>query len=165
MLNSDMVSWILGIIIGFFGGYLTYRATCRNVFASVVSQSRMNWINKFREEVGIIVSALKMSQKMYDKDSNGDELQINCCGSEFEKAYIDLIINAEQARSRLLTRLKTDNNINNGYNEPLTNILTDIDFGMNEDYAGTIENIQRLTKKILEPEWAKVKREAKGKEK
>ncbi len=103
----------------------------------------MEWINNFREEIGLIVACLK------------------CKKIEQKHIY-----NAEIARAKLLTRLNQNiNKVGNEYNSVMSNMLDNIDFTDNCLNVGEISNtLIDLSRKILESEWQRVKREAGGDE-
>ena len=151
----DITSGFVGAFFGACASYLTYNASCKNTYASLISSNRLQWINSFRDEVGVIVSALRMLPE--------NERAVRDSGNkENDEFYKKLRMEAEQARSKLLTRLRISEREVDKYNAVLTEILEKIDFTSPLDQTETINNIQLRTKKILEPEWVKVKREAGG---
>lgn len=81
--------------------------------------------------------------------------------SKKEEFCRNVFYEAEKARARLLTKLNT-NNVNNGV---ATFRLNDILISLNfcNDNVNQVEIIIELSKRILEPEWQRVKNEARGK--
>ena len=113
------------------------------------------------------------SQKNEAKN-NGDEND-----SLREKAMLEArekaMLEAERARVKLLTRLNQDiTKQGNEYNKIFSNLLMDIDLsnlqkdgksnGNSNDFGDIMNQAVKYARKILEPEWARVKKEAKGKE-
>lgn len=146
-----IVTFLLGIFTGVIGLY-QFR---NQQWGKIVSESRNTWINDFRNEISIIVAAIKM-KSICTCTSEGDR----CKKEEF---CLNVFFEAEKARARLLTKLNT-NNVNNGVATFMLNdILVSLDFC--NDNLNQFEIIIELSKRILEPEWKKVKNEARGKKK
>lgn len=142
-----VASMIAGLLSGGIVGAMTLRFHYKNLYADTVSKNRMDWINNFREEMSTIIATV---QSVRGKCQNKDEL----------------IYDAEKARAKLLTRLNQDTSKKgNEYNKTLTQILEKLDFNQAANSSNdVIPTLIELTRKILEPEWQRVKREAKGKE-
>ena len=140
MLN-DFVSGALGGIAGALVSFLGVRFNYRDLYAKTVSNNRMDWINNFREEVGLIVACLKCKKQ--------------------DETYI---YNAEKARAKLLTRLNQDTGrAGNEYNGVMTEVLNNINFTQNfPNHNDVADVLIDLSRKILEPEWQRVKDEAGG---
>ena len=96
-----------------------------------------------------------------------------------EKAMLEArekaMLEAERARVKLLTRLNQDiTKQGNEYNKIFSNLLMDIDLsnlqkdgksnGNSNDFGEIMNQAVKYARKILEPEWARVKKEAKGEE-
>lgn len=129
---------ILGALIAFWAQHLLLRYKYKCLYAEIVSKSRIEWINAYRDEVATIVTCLRQ---------NDDE---------------HIIYEAEKARAKLLTRLNCDtSNIENILNPDFTKLLKDLDFEKG-DCDNQIERILEISKCILEFEWKRVKKEAKG---
>lgn len=151
-MENIVVSLIVGILGAFItsvGLFLTTKFNYRDLYSKSVSSSRMDWINNFREEISTIIAALKMSI---------DEEDLTDAGAKY-------LFEAEKARAKLLTRLNMDTSrIGNEYNEAMATLLNEIDFksscATHEDRTDVLID---LTRKILEPEWVRVKQEAGGK--
>lgn len=138
MLES-LLSGLLGVFIGGVLSFLTLRFNYRDLFARTVSNSRMDWINAFREEVATVAAALRRG-----------------CSCTEEQRF-----EAEKARAKLLTRLNQDTTrYGNEYNRVMAEALDFADF-TNQDKARA-EKLIALSRKILEPEWQRVKHEARG---
>lgn len=158
-----MEDWVIGIIsglsggfLGFFASLLTLRFNYRSLFAQTVSQNRMDWINSFREELSIVVGAVK-ALKAINKPNNEVTNQLNI-------EELKLKIDAEKAKAKLLTRLNSNSTkTGNEYNEVFSEMLKKIQFDGSDDAVMWLEDLEDTAKQILESEWARVKKEAKGK--
>lgn len=145
---SDFISGALGALIGAAISFLSLRYNYKDLYARNISTSRMEWINNFREEIAIIIANLRTSSDMNVENIDGN----------------NYIFEAEKARGKLLTRLNVDTfKPGNEYNKVMADILSSIDFHSiptNGDILA--ETIIDLSRKILEPEWKRVKQEAGG---
>ena len=183
--TSVIISALIGAVCGGFvsilGSILIYKNSCKQIFADNVSKSRMNWIVEFRNEVGIIVATLRLLNKLY-KNNKYDSAKEN---NNNDNDIYNKIFEAEKARTILLTRLNCDiTKEGNEHNKAFSNLLSELNFMILdttqnnnqqstisstqinnvENIENTIEQIIKYTKKILEFEWQRVKREAKGRE-
>ena len=150
---------IIGAVIGFVASWLTLKYNYKKLFSETVSHSRMEWINAFREDFAIVIGTALNNAKC-DRRQSCEKCQACERCQTCEK-----LLAAEQARVRLLTRLnmhteRTGNEYNKVFAERLTALpLCGAKKGItNED----IEKLIELARKILEPEWQRVKNEAKG---
>ena len=145
---SDFISGALGALIGAAISFLSLRYNYKDLYARNISTSRMEWINNFREEVAIIIATLRTSPSECETDKDGT----------------NYIFEAEKARSKLLTRLNMNTSkLGNEYNKVMADILNGIDFCNTPTNSDALaETIIDLSRKILEPEWKRVKREAGG---
>lgn len=132
-----------------FGGLLTWQFNYHNLFAATVSKSRMDWINCFREEISTIIAAL---ERNVDEDE--------------KRRTVDYRYEGYKARAKLRTRLNMDTERSgNEYNEALDGILRSLKFdGTDRNIEETKEMLIELARDILEPEWQRVKKEAKGRQ-
>ncbi len=146
---SEILSAIIGALVGFVSSFLVLRFNYSQLFAQTVSSNRMNWIDNFREEFSIFIGTA-----CYLKNSK--------C---YCKGYKKEIIKAERARAKLLTRLNQDvRKRGNEFNVVFASRLNDIDlYNPITITSEKIEALISLSREILEPEWNRVKREAKGK--
>lgn len=143
----ELVVTILGTLV--FSGLLTWQFNYHNLFAETVSKSRMDWINCFREEMATIIAVL---ERNVDEDE--------------KSGTVDYRYEGYKARAKLRTRLNMDTEKNgNEYNEVLDDILRSLRFdGTDRNIEETKEMLIELTRDILEPEWQRVKKEAKGRQ-
>ena len=145
---SDFLIGALGLIIGIVTTYFTMKYNYNQLFAETISKSRNHWLNEFREELSIIVgTAFFINNKQ---------------GAKCKNEFCEKVLEAEKARVKLLTRLNQNvGKYGNEFNKILQDELVKINFfnGIKEEDLIKLVNISR---EILEFEWEKVKREAKG---
>ena len=141
---SGLLGTLLGAGIALLGTMLTNKLGYKNLFAEVVSKNRMDWINNFREELSVFLGNTPC----------GRERQ-GCC---------ELACNAERARVKLLTRLNQDiSKEGNEYNKKFATLISEFKiFNIDDDFIDKYNEIIKVARGILEPEWVKVKKEAKG---
>lgn len=149
-----------------FFKWQTNKTNMKKLFAETVSKSRMEWIINFRNEIGIIVAAIRM--RNYVLERNGCNLEngkgtCSDCEECQKKYYTEIVPGALEAVSTLRTRLNMDiTKKGNEYNGRLDEMLSRIDFyNKNQDDVSE-EDLIDVTRKILEPEWRRVKDEARG---
>ena len=139
---NGLIGAAIGALVAWVGTLLTVKFQYKDMYSRTVSSNRMEWINNFREEIGIIVACLKTPAS---------------CAEIFE---------AEKARAKLLTRLNMDTSREgNELNAVFSQHLEEIDFrsvNSQSESAEVTECLIILTRDILEPEWQRVKEEAKG---
>lgn len=145
---SEVISGLIGALIGFVSSFLLLRFNYKQLFAQTVSNNRMNWIDNFREEFSVFIGTVKyIKYRKY-----------------YQSVTEDHIIQAEKSRVKLLTRLNQNTDvIGNEFNEIFAKKLSEI--RLEDENTITDEKIDLLisiSREILEPEWRKVKEEAKG---
>ena len=149
-----------------FFKWQTNKTNMKKLFAETVSKSRMEWITKFRNEIGIIVAAISMRNYVLERNrynlENGNGTCSDCEECQ-KKYYTEIVPRALEAVSTLRTRLNMDiTKKGNEYNGRLDEMLSSIDFyNKNQDDVSE-EDLIDVTRKILEPEWRRVKDEARG---
>ena len=140
---ASLISGIIGAALGALGVIITLRFNYQKLFAKTVSQNRMDWINNFREELAIVIAATRRP-----------------CTDE-------MLFQAEKARAKLLTRLNQNTSKSgNEYNSVMAQRLEQVTFKSKRGFSPPDESVSKelieLSRKILEPEWQRVKREARG---
>ena len=162
---SEAIAAVIGAGIGFIASWLTLRFNYNQLFAQTVSENRMDWINHFREEFSIVLGTASFFSDNQIIDctisTNSQDKECKNCDKECAKK---MILEAERARMKLLTRLNLDTSkIGNEYNEIFERKLKEINF--QEGITELQKNqLMELSREILEFEWKKVKQEAKGDE-
>lgn len=143
---NSAVGALVGAIVSGFGILFVNKFNYRNMYAETVSSNRMDWINQFREEIGTVVA---------------------CIETPYVNRNSQQSVAAEKARAKLLTRLNMDTTrTGNEYNAVMANVLCELNFwDASPPNRQCVETLLLLTRKILEPEWRRVKREADGRSK
>lgn len=156
---SGLLGTLFGAGIALLGTMLTNKLGYKNLFAEVVSKNRMDWINNFREELSVFLGTAKF---VHDCCTNkGSSCMINCQNTG---KCCELACNAERARVKLLTRLNQDiSKEGNEYNKKFATLISEFKiFNIDDDFIDKYNEIIKVARGILEPEWVKVKKEAKG---
>ncbi|MGM9580182.1 MAG: hypothetical protein ACI3U2_02975 [Anaerovibrio sp.] len=164
---SKIVDWLLsGALIIWFFKWQTNQINMRKLFAETVSKSRMEWITSFRDEIGTIVAAIKMRNYVLEGNCvNSEKGKAKCsdCEECRKKYYTEIVPNALKAVSTLRTRLNMDiTKKGNEYHGILDDMLRGIDFYEKKKNDVSEGDLISITRKILEPEWGRVKDEARG---
>lgn len=144
----------------------TNQINMQKLFSETVSKSRMEWITSFRDEIGTIVAAIKIRNYVLEGNCvNSEKGKAKCsdCEECRKKYYTEIVPDALKAVGTLRTRLNMDiTKKGNEYNGILDEMLSRIDFyNKNQDDVSE-EDLISITRKILEPEWGRVKDEARG---
>ena len=146
---------ILGFIITACISIYTIK---KQIYANNVSNSRNNWLIDLREELGEVVKVLKYINACQNKQQI-----IKHCPIKFMEDR-KIRMEGEKARTIIASKLNISTIFGNEYNKYLLDKLNQIDFMSDGPFdVKFITSIELLTKKILESEWTKVKREAQGK--
>lgn len=159
---NEIVAALIGGVIGFLGSFLVLRFNYKQLFAQTVSSNRMDWINKWRENLSIFLANAEVLHEM-TRNHNGE---IQACAlnksmkyvCECEK-YIALKTEMLKSREMITSRL----NLNEDLHRLMFATIKQIDIQSN-DFFVQREYIEELARQILKPEWERLKREAKGKE-
>ena len=164
---STIVDWLLsGAVIAWFFKWQTNQINMQKLFAETVSKSRMEWITNFRNEIGIIVAAIRMRNYVLERNcynlENGNGTCSDCEECQ-KKYYTEIVPGALKAVSTLRTRLNMDiTKKGNEYNGILDEMLSRIDFYEKNKGDISEEDFISIARDILEPEWRRVKDEARG---
>ena len=136
---------VLSLLVTIAFGIITNHYNYNQLFAQTVSANRMDWINVWRENISKFLACAEFLHKHKDKKCE------KCC--EYEKEMY-------QAKSMIISRLNLTESEHVFMKASLDN------FDYNDDEKSFIvkrEYILELARKILKPEWERVKQEAKGK--
>jgi len=117
-------------------------------WSKTVSETRNQWLNDFREEVSIIVAVLEEMRMHMDEDKYCPDKCI------IHEAYI--------AKAKLYTRLNTNKFDGNEHFFLLKPLLYNIKFTTEYVKSFNGKEFLEVVNQILELEWKKVKKEAKG---
>lgn len=163
----ELIKWLLSaVLLTSFFQWQTNQINMQKLFAETVSKSRMEWITSFRDEIGIIVAAIKMRNYVLERNcvnSEKGKAKYSDCEECRKKYYTEIVPDALKAVSTLRTRLNMDiTKKGNEYHGILDNMLRGIDFCEKKKNDVSEEDLISITRKILEPEWGRVKDEARG---
>ncbi len=149
------IGGIIGVVVGFLGSWLALKFNYKQLFADTVSKNRMEWINNFREELSIVLGTYRALHKKGESEKPDHNKPV-------PKIKPADILKAERTRVKLLTRLNQDTaKASNEYNAIFAEKLNSIDF--NGEYNKVLyDEIVDYSRKILEVEWRRVKKEAQG---
>ena len=152
----DIVTASVTLVCTLVGVIVTAAVSVKNLkkesYNKRVTEERVNWLNKVREDYSIIMGAYELK---YAGDHNSEEPSID--KNEYDKKMIE----AEQAKYDLISRLRVSAYSGNEYNASLKDILFEMHF---------VKYQKRLTPQkeaefvmnmnfMLEAEWDKCKKE------
>lgn len=127
-------------------GLATNKYNYRQLYAQTVSANRMEWINVWRENVSRFLACAEVLHKPCATKNCEERLKIE------KEMY--------EARGMVVSRLNLSENDHRAM-LLLMNSLSDS--CCKRDFVKRREAILALARKILKPEWERVKKEAKGK--
>ena len=150
---------VIGVLISVLVGFYQYKQSKWNEY---VSKERTIWLKEFREEYSLIMQAYYVSKHLENdklvlksgEAGKGINIEFEC------KQREEIICNGIKAKYKLISRINTNNPRNNIYNNEYKELLSSIDYISNKKFDE--KRFKELTNKILEDEWKKVKREARG---
>lgn len=153
-----------GTIATILVGVFNYK---RTRWSENVSKERMEWIKSFRIEVGKIMKAYAVIKNTTQAASSSSNQTTDTNTNKPANLNINPQIDiesikteAEEARYMLITRINTNIIDGNEYNPEYKKILQKLDFNNVSNFPE--KRFMELTNIILEAEWQKVKKEAKG---
>ena len=137
---------ILSVGISLLVALLTRRYNYHHLFAETVSKNRMEWINVWRENISTFLALAETLHECYKKGTS-------CALCELKKEML-------KARAMITTRL----NMTEELHCLMFAAIKQIDCSQsNTQFEAQREYIEELARKILKPEWERVKNEAQGK--
>ena len=146
---AALLGAIGGALLSFLASWLTLKFNYHQLFAETVSKNRMEWINVWRENISKFLACAEILQKC----SLSTECD-NCKIVEYKKEFYE-------SRAMITSRLNMDEELH----VLMFAAINQIDFKTpDSEFAAKREYILELARKILKPEWERVKKEAKGKE-
>ncbi len=152
---SEILAAIIGAFVGFVSSFLVLRFDYKQLFAKVVSENRIEWMNSLRTNLSRFLANAEILGEM-KKLQSCSFLSDGKCECE---QYIQLKQGMFEARELVTTRL----NLAKELQALLFAALKNLD-NTSENFAVQREYIEDLARKILRAEWDSVKNEAKGKE-
>lgn len=140
-----LVGVILSILVSLLISLATTRFNYRQLYAQTVSTNRMDWINKWRENISKFLACAEI-------------LNNNCaCGNN---ELITIEKEMYEARGMVVSRLNLDEPNHKAMLVLMNFFVIHCD---KQEFIKQREAILALARKILKPEWERVKDEAKGK--
>ena len=137
---------IVSVGISLLVALLTRRYNYHHLFAETVSKNRMEWINVWRENISTFLAIAETLHECCKKDTP-------CELCELKKEML-------KARAMITTRL----NMTEELHCLMFAAIKQIDCSQsNTQFEAQREYIGELARKILKPEWERVKNEAQGK--
>ncbi len=146
---SELLSALIGTIIGAIGSFLLLRFNYRQLFANVVSENRIEWMNSLRTNLSKFLANAEILREIPHPSTQSKDTA---------QQYFTLKCSMFEARELVTTRL----NLAKEQQHLLFVALKNLDY-MDDNFIAQREYIEELARKILRPEWESVKNEAKGK--
>ena len=147
---------ILSVGISLLVALLTRRYNYHHLFAETVSKNRMEWINVWRENISTFLAIAETLHESCKKD----ELCGSGCKKDKPCELCELKKEMLKARAMITTRL----NMTEELHCLMFAAIKQIDCSQsNTQFEAQREYIEELARKILKPEWERVKNEAQGK--
>ena len=140
-LAGAVLSVIITVIINFWHKRYNYN----QLFAETVSQNRMEWINVWRENISDFLACAETLRN-----------NTTCGKDELVKLEKEMYA----ARGMVVSRLNLEEK---DHQSMLVLMNTFVVHCSEQDFINQREDILALARKILKPEWERVKDEARGK--
>ena len=150
---SDVMPWLTAFVGGLIGSALSLWAAKRQIFASVVSASRQNWINALRDAISefqAIATGITIHRILEQKSEKTLAVEIQQMSQLRYK--IELLFNpSEVDHQQLIEHIKTLLTVTMG----LTHANDD---KQREAFAKTNKQLTKQAQAILKREWNVVKK-------
>lgn len=142
---------ILSISITLIIGILTNRYNYRQLYAHTVSSNRMEWINVWRENIAELLACARVLRLLHNSQ----------CPKKYVDKFDEYLYRFERAKRMVTTRL----NMTEESHQLMFCAIAELDFKTAYDleFNKHCETIETLARRILKPEWERVKCEAEGK--
>lgn len=146
---------ILSALVSLLIALWTRRYNYHYLFAETVSQNRMDWINVWRENVAVFLSTAAVLHEIYTAKGQTNNM-------DAEK-LLELKRELLRARTMISARL----NLNENSHKRMFETIRALDYKTTDEewFAWMLEMIESIAREILKPEWERVKKEARGKNK
>ena len=153
---SEIISGLIGAILGCLGTYFTLRFNYRQLFAEIVSKSRNNWVNIWRDSLAELIAILDVLKENKTKlDSDCSTCSDKKCTNKF-----DLLVKYNTLKNNILIRL----NMNEKLHQEVYLLINKFSYENNdEEYSKNKELLMSVSRSLLKEEWERVKDEAGGK--
>ena len=156
---SEIISAVIGAVVGFFASLLALRFSYKQLFAETVSKNRMDWINVWRENVSKFLACAEL---IIENQCGECILKKSCAGCngkdckiiEYKKEFYE-------ARTMITSRL----NLQEDLHVLMLSAINKIDYTSDINFNEKKQLVLEIARKILKDEWERVKKEARGKRK
>ena len=142
-----VVGVVITAIVTIIVHLVVQRFNYNDLFARTVSENRMDWINVWRENISVFLSSAEVLHRNPD---------IN------EHDQITLLQKMLEARAMITTRLNMAEELHVLIFGAINQLAPNTP---DEQFVAQREFIEELARKILKPEWERVKDEARGNKK
>lgn len=151
-MNIDAFSTLLGAIFGTIAtiiiGFLTLKYNYNHLHAEIVSKSRNEWLNIWRDQLSKFLS---VSDMLRYEQIEGDR-------------RVELLNEYHIAKNNILLRLNMEENQHKNVYVLINRIAYEKQLS-NENYFKAKELLLVATRDLLKIEWERVKKEARGRKK
>lgn len=152
----SLLTLIGTLLLGFVGLIIEQRMNRKESFNKRVTEERIKWLNKVRDDYSKIMAALSLKKNSFcNKDSYNDQ-------NEYNKNMYE----AEIAKYDLISRLNTSTYEGNEYNKDLKDFLLKLSFSIGTETTLPKDEETKLfmiyMNLMLEKEWQKSKKETKS---
>ena len=151
----SLIGVVLSLIVSILFNIFQTKYNYNQLFAQTVSENRMDWINVWRENVSKFLSCAEVLVSIYD----------NCDGENIDTFKESKIIEYKkefyESRTMITSRLNLEENLH----ILMLSAINQIDYKDSQNFAAKRDLVLEIARKILKPEWERVKDEARGKRK
>ena len=142
---GEFFAALIGAVVGAIIPFFALRFNYRQLYAQTISNNRMEWINVWRENVSKFLACAETLR------NNG-----SCGSAELLKLEKEMY----EARGMVVSRL----NLSEEDHQLMLALMKEFKIHCSdEDFCKNREAILAMARKILKPEWERLKDEARGK--
>lgn len=157
-----LIGALIGAVVTFLIGLFTLRYNHSHLYSNIVSTSRNEWINIWRQELSNFLTSCDIL-RIQNNDNNKDcKNSKNNKNNKDTKDDIPLLEKYYSAKYKILTRLNTNETLHN----EVYLLINKIDYNKenmdDKEYFETKELLLEVARTLLKQEWERVKLEAKG---
>lgn len=157
-----LIGALIGSTLTFIVGALTLRYNYLKLYAEMISSSRNEWINIWRDELSKFLSITDILRyEVIDKYKTNELNDNNEINSSERQYYLSLIKEYHISKNKILMRL----NLNEKMHQEVYLLINKISYekGLdNKEYFKLKEVLLNVSRDLLKDEWERVKQEAKG---
>lgn len=158
-----LIGALIGSALTFIVGALTLRYNYLKLYAEMISSSRNEWINIWRDELSKFLSITDILRyEVNDKYKNNElKYKNNEKNTSERQYYLSLVKEYHISKKKILMRL----NLNEKMHQEVYLLINKISYekGLdNKEYFKLKEVLLNVSRDLLKDEWERVKQEAKG---